>query len=184
VLFHDTYSSTVDVVYQFIPVLKANGYHLVTVSHLLGARAPGSNYGGRDNGPPANDIHDIPPGEVPDAAEHAVAEADAEPPDHRHSGPELGRPEQRGLAAPAPADEEPDRGRRAAHRQHPIAPALAVGLGQIEQRDQSQRGEAGTQSGLAGRRRHQSGRLSGQSPGGGGHRHRSSCGLLIQTRAA
>ncbi len=45
VLFHDTYSSTVDVVYQFIPVLKANGYHLVTVSHLLGPRAPGSSYG-------------------------------------------------------------------------------------------------------------------------------------------
>ncbi|MET0756452.1 MAG: polysaccharide deacetylase family protein [Mycobacterium sp.] len=65
VLFHDTYSSTVDVVYQFIPVLKANGYHLVTVSRLLGPRAPGSSYGGRDNGPPANDIHDIPPGEIP-----------------------------------------------------------------------------------------------------------------------
>ena len=65
VLFHDTYSSTVDVVYQFIPVLKANGYHLVTVSHLLGPRAPGSSYGRRDNGPPANDIHDIPAGEIP-----------------------------------------------------------------------------------------------------------------------
>ena len=35
VLFHDTYSSTVDLVYQFIPVLKANGYHPVTVSQLL-----------------------------------------------------------------------------------------------------------------------------------------------------
>ena len=65
VLFHDTYSSTVDVVYQFLPVLKANGYHLVTVSHLLGARAPGSSYGSRDNGPPANDIRDIPPAEIP-----------------------------------------------------------------------------------------------------------------------
>jgi peptidoglycan/xylan/chitin deacetylase (PgdA/CDA1 family) len=65
VLFHDTYSSTVDVVYQFIPVLKANGYHLVTVSQLLGTRAPGSSYGGRDNGLPANDIHDIPAGEIP-----------------------------------------------------------------------------------------------------------------------
>jgi hypothetical protein len=65
VLFHDTYSSTVDVVYQFIPVLKANGYHLVTVSQLLGPRPPGSSYGGRDNGPPANDIHDIPPSEIP-----------------------------------------------------------------------------------------------------------------------
>ena len=46
VLFHDTYSSTVDLVYQFIPVLKANGYHLVTVSQLLGPREPGSSYGG------------------------------------------------------------------------------------------------------------------------------------------
>jgi peptidoglycan/xylan/chitin deacetylase (PgdA/CDA1 family) len=65
VLFHDTYSSTVDLVYQFIPVLKANGYRLVTVSELLGPRAPGSSYGGRDNGPPANDLHDIPAGEIP-----------------------------------------------------------------------------------------------------------------------
>lgn len=65
VLFHDTYSSTVDVVYQFIPVLKANGYHLVTVSQLLGPREPGSSYGGRENGPPANDIHDIPPEDIP-----------------------------------------------------------------------------------------------------------------------
>ena len=65
VLFHDTYSSTVDVVYQFIPVLKANGYQLVTVSQLLGPRAPGSSYGGRENGPPADDIRDIPFGEIP-----------------------------------------------------------------------------------------------------------------------
>jgi peptidoglycan/xylan/chitin deacetylase (PgdA/CDA1 family) len=65
VLFHDTYSSTVDVVYQFIPVLKANGYHLVTVSQLLGPRQPGSTYGSRDNGPPVNGITDIPPGEIP-----------------------------------------------------------------------------------------------------------------------
>jgi peptidoglycan/xylan/chitin deacetylase (PgdA/CDA1 family) len=65
VLFHDTYSSTVDLVYQFLPVLKANGYHLVTVSQLLGPRAPGSSYGGRENGPPANDIQDIPAGEIP-----------------------------------------------------------------------------------------------------------------------
>jgi peptidoglycan/xylan/chitin deacetylase (PgdA/CDA1 family) len=65
VLFHDTYSSTVDVVYQFIPVLKANGYHLVTVSQLLGPRAPGSTYGSRDNGAPVNDITDIPPAEIP-----------------------------------------------------------------------------------------------------------------------
>ncbi|MFN8088124.1 MAG: polysaccharide deacetylase family protein [Mycobacterium sp.] len=65
VLFHDTYSSTVDLVEQFIPVLKANGYHLVTVSQMLGPRAPGSVYGGRDNGPPVNDLHDIPPAEIP-----------------------------------------------------------------------------------------------------------------------
>jgi peptidoglycan/xylan/chitin deacetylase (PgdA/CDA1 family) len=65
VLFHDTYSSTVDVVYQFIPVLKRNGYHLVTVSQLLGPREPGSSYGSRDNGPPVNDITDIPPAEIP-----------------------------------------------------------------------------------------------------------------------
>lgn len=65
VLFHDTYSSTVDLVYQFIPVLKANGYHLVTVSQLLGPRAPGSSYGGRENGPPVNDLRDLPAGEIP-----------------------------------------------------------------------------------------------------------------------
>ncbi|SPM35374.1 Peptidoglycan/xylan/chitin deacetylase, PgdA/CDA1 family [Mycobacterium rhizamassiliense] len=65
VLFHNTYSSTVDLVYQFIPVLKANGYRMVTVSELLGPRAPGSSYGGRENGPPANVLHDIPPGEIP-----------------------------------------------------------------------------------------------------------------------
>ena len=65
VLFHDTYSSTVDLVYQFIPVLKANGYRLVTVSELLGPRAPGSSYGSRENGPPANVLHDIPAGEIP-----------------------------------------------------------------------------------------------------------------------
>ncbi|HWY01729.1 MAG TPA: polysaccharide deacetylase family protein [Mycobacterium sp.] len=65
VLFHDTYSSTVDLVYQFIPVLKANGYRLVTVSELLGPRAPGSSYGSRENGPPANQLHDIPAGEIP-----------------------------------------------------------------------------------------------------------------------
>ena len=65
VLLHDTYSSTVDVVYQFLPVLIANGYHMVTVSHLLGDRAPGSSYGSRENGPPANDIHDIPADKIP-----------------------------------------------------------------------------------------------------------------------
>jgi hypothetical protein len=65
VLFHDTYSSTVDLVYQFIPVLRANGYRLVTVTELLGPRAPGSSYGGRENGPPANALHDVPAGEIP-----------------------------------------------------------------------------------------------------------------------
>lgn len=65
VLFHDTYSSTVDLVYQFLPVLKANGYHMVTVSQLLGPRAPGSVYGGRDNGPSANDLKDIAPADIP-----------------------------------------------------------------------------------------------------------------------
>jgi peptidoglycan/xylan/chitin deacetylase (PgdA/CDA1 family) len=68
VLFHDTYSSTVDLVEQFIPVLKANGYHLVTVSELLGPRAPGSVYGGRENGPPlAADmaLRDIPAADIP-----------------------------------------------------------------------------------------------------------------------
>jgi peptidoglycan/xylan/chitin deacetylase (PgdA/CDA1 family) len=65
VLLHDTYSSTVDLVYQFLPVLKANGYHLVTVSHLLGARQPGSSYGSRVNGSPANDIIDLPAARIP-----------------------------------------------------------------------------------------------------------------------
>lgn len=65
VLFHDTYSSTVDLVEQFLPVLKANGYHLVTVSQLLGPREPGSVYGGRENGPPANLLHDIPAADIP-----------------------------------------------------------------------------------------------------------------------
>jgi peptidoglycan/xylan/chitin deacetylase (PgdA/CDA1 family) len=65
VLLHDTYSSTVDLVDQFIPVLKANNYHLVTVSQLLGPRAPGSVYGSRENGPPANALHDIPASEIP-----------------------------------------------------------------------------------------------------------------------
>ncbi len=61
VLLHDTFSSTVDLVAQFIPILKANGYHLVTVSQLLGPRTPGSLYGGRENGPPVNDLAEIPP---------------------------------------------------------------------------------------------------------------------------
>jgi len=65
VLLHDTYSSTVDLVYQFLPVLIANGYRMVTVSHLLGPRTPGSSYGGRENGPPANAIVDIAPARIP-----------------------------------------------------------------------------------------------------------------------
>jgi peptidoglycan/xylan/chitin deacetylase (PgdA/CDA1 family) len=65
VLFHDAYSSTVDLVYQFLPVLKANGYHMVTVSQMLGPRAPGSTYGSRDNGPAVNELVDIPAGEIP-----------------------------------------------------------------------------------------------------------------------
>lgn len=65
VLLHDTYSSTVDLMYQFIPVLRANGYRLVTVSELLGPRAPGSSYGSRENGPPANDLRDIPANQIP-----------------------------------------------------------------------------------------------------------------------
>ncbi|MBI3217331.1 MAG: polysaccharide deacetylase family protein [Mycobacterium sp.] len=65
VLFHDTYSSTVDLVYQFIPVLRANGYHLVTVTQMLGTRAPGTSYGSRDNGPPVNALTDIPADQIP-----------------------------------------------------------------------------------------------------------------------
>jgi peptidoglycan/xylan/chitin deacetylase (PgdA/CDA1 family) len=65
VLFHDSYSSTVDLVYQFLPVLRANGYRMVTVSELLGPRAPGSLYGSRENGPPVNLLHDIPAADVP-----------------------------------------------------------------------------------------------------------------------
>ncbi|MCA2243406.1 MULTISPECIES: polysaccharide deacetylase family protein [Mycobacteriaceae] len=65
VLLHDTYSSTVDVVCQFLPVLIVNGYHMVTVSHLLGHRAAGSSYGGRENGPPANALADIPATRIP-----------------------------------------------------------------------------------------------------------------------
>lgn len=65
VLFHDSYSSTVDLVQQFIPVLKANGYHLVTVGQLLGDRVPGSVYGGRENGRPVNLLKDIPADDIP-----------------------------------------------------------------------------------------------------------------------
>lgn len=65
ILLHSTYSSTVDLVYQFLPVLRANGYRMVTVSELLGPRAPGSSYGGRENGPPVNGLRDIPAAEIP-----------------------------------------------------------------------------------------------------------------------
>ncbi|WP_407664436.1 polysaccharide deacetylase family protein [Mycolicibacterium grossiae] len=65
VLFHDTYSSTVDLVQQFLPVLRANGYFPVTVNQMLGPLAPGTSYGSRENGPPVNDLHDIAPGEIP-----------------------------------------------------------------------------------------------------------------------
>ena len=45
VLLHDTFASTVDLMAEFVPVLRANGYHLVTVSQMLGPRPPGSLYG-------------------------------------------------------------------------------------------------------------------------------------------
>ncbi|CAN3130385.1 polysaccharide deacetylase family protein [Mycobacterium sp. smrl_JER01] len=61
VLLHDTFASTVELMERFIPVLTANGYHLVSVSQLIGPRVPGTLYGGRDNGPPAYDLVD-PPG--------------------------------------------------------------------------------------------------------------------------
>jgi peptidoglycan/xylan/chitin deacetylase (PgdA/CDA1 family) len=60
VLLHDIFASTVDLVERFLPVLRANGYHPVTVSRLLGPRAPGSSYGGRDNGPAVNVLQDVP----------------------------------------------------------------------------------------------------------------------------
>ncbi|MGB3481058.1 MAG: polysaccharide deacetylase family protein [Mycobacterium sp.] len=62
VLLHDTFSSTVDLVEGILPVLHNNGYHAVTVSRLLGPRTPGSSYGGRENGPPVNELRDIPGG--------------------------------------------------------------------------------------------------------------------------
>lgn len=65
VLMHDTYSSTVDLVEEFLPVLKANGYHMVTVSRMLGPRTPGTVYGSRENGPPVNGLVDLPPDQIP-----------------------------------------------------------------------------------------------------------------------
>ena len=91
VLFHDTYSSTVDLVYQFIPVLKANGYHLVTVSQMLGPREPGQQLRQPRERPAGQRAARHPGRRDPVAAEHAVAGADAQLPDHRHPGPELGR---------------------------------------------------------------------------------------------
>ena len=97
VLFHDTYSSTVDLVYQFIPVLKANGYHLVTVSQLLGPREPGSTYGSRDNGPPVNDLTDIPPAEIPTLPNTPSPKPMPNFPITDIPGAELRRPQQRRL---------------------------------------------------------------------------------------
>ena len=54
VLLHDIFDSTVDLVEQFLPVLRANGYHVVSVGQLLGPRAPGTLYGGVENGPAVN----------------------------------------------------------------------------------------------------------------------------------
>ena len=54
VLLHDIFASTVDLVEQFLPVLRANGYQVVSVGELLGPRAPGSLYGGLHNGPAAD----------------------------------------------------------------------------------------------------------------------------------
>ena len=74
VLFHDTYSSTVDLVYQFIPVLKANGYHLVTVSQLLGPRDAGQHLRQPGQRPAGQRPARHPARRDPDAAEHAVAQ--------------------------------------------------------------------------------------------------------------
>nr|WP_286275798.1 polysaccharide deacetylase family protein [Mycolicibacterium sp. TUM20985] len=43
----------------------SNGYHLVTVGHLLGPREPGGSYGSRVNGPPAHYLADIPADQIP-----------------------------------------------------------------------------------------------------------------------
>ncbi|MDG4666032.1 polysaccharide deacetylase family protein [Mycobacterium sp. 236(2023)] len=48
VLLHDIFASTVDLMSRVVPELEADGYHLVTVSQLLGPRAPGSLYGSRE----------------------------------------------------------------------------------------------------------------------------------------
>ncbi|BCI86156.1 hypothetical protein NIIDMKKI_13620 [Mycobacterium kansasii] len=102
VLFHDTYSSTVDLVYQFIPVLKANGYRLVTVSELLGPRAGAATAAGRTGHPSTNCTTSRPP--TSRRCPTPLAQADAQLPDHRHSRPKLGWAEQRcvALAPPQP----------------------------------------------------------------------------------
>ena len=92
VLFHDTYSSTVDLVYQFLPVLKANGYHLVTVSELLGRARTGKRVRRtreRSAGQRAARHSD---GGYPGAAGHTFAAADAEFPDHRYRRRDSGEP--------------------------------------------------------------------------------------------
>jgi hypothetical protein len=35
------------------------------MSQMLGSRAPGSSYGGRDNGPPVNEIANVPAAKIP-----------------------------------------------------------------------------------------------------------------------
>ena len=70
----------------FMPMLKANGYHLVTVSQLLGDRAPGSVYGDGEPFPRHSGRG------YSRAAGHPVAGTDAELPDHRHPGANSGGP--------------------------------------------------------------------------------------------
>lgn len=48
VLLHDTLAPTVDLMAEIVPELTADGYHLVTVSQMLGPRPPGSLYGSRE----------------------------------------------------------------------------------------------------------------------------------------
>ncbi|MCV7058468.1 polysaccharide deacetylase family protein [Mycolicibacterium gilvum] len=48
VLLHDTVAATVDAMADVVPALRARGYHLVTVSQLLGPLTPGSLYGSRE----------------------------------------------------------------------------------------------------------------------------------------
>ncbi|ORB28160.1 polysaccharide deacetylase family protein [Mycolicibacterium parafortuitum] len=48
VLLHDTVHETVDLMAELIPRLRADGYHLVTVSQMLGPLPPGVLYGSRE----------------------------------------------------------------------------------------------------------------------------------------